>query len=234
MKMMLTLMVACAVTGLHADEEYHTSYALQSSVETHDSADLLVGEIALAPVEETLEPQVTLDPESQDLFIGELADISGSETEAEAFGNRNSVTLAETFTAAPQQVAAEEASPEASQEESWGYHLILDCKGCDIDKISCRYHLERFTRELVNAIGMKAFGDPLLEHFAEHNPEAAGYSLLQFIETSNITAHFVDKNGDAYIDIFSCRVFEPEIAMKVVQQHLNPKNIKKTFLVRKA
>src|SRR5262245_51794966 len=54
---------------------------------------------------------------------------------------------------------------------------------------------------------MKAYGAPLLERFAEHLPEAAGYSLVQLIETSAITGHFCDLSGDAYIDIFSCKDF---------------------------
>ena len=36
---------------------------------------------------------------------------------------------------------------------------------------------------------MKAYTAPLLEHFSEHLPEAAGYSLVQ---TSAITGHFCD------------------------------------------
>lgn len=140
----------------------------------------------------------------------------------------------EILAAQPEQCMPSTTEEQASEEESWGYHLILDCKACDIPTISSYEQLDKFTRELVSAIGMKAYGDPLLKHFAEHNPEAAGYSLLQFIETSSITGHFVEKNGDAYLDIFSCKPYEVETALKVVQEHLNPKNIKKTYLIRKA
>ncbi len=119
-------------------------------------------------------------------------------------------------------------------EESWGYHLILDCKACDVAAITSRDTLANFTKVIVDAIDMKSYGEPLLVHFAEHNPEAAGYSLLQFIETSSITGHFVDKNGDAYIDIFSCKPFSAEVAIGVVQKLLNPQNIKSQFITRKA
>jgi hypothetical protein len=43
----------------------------------------------------------------------------------------------------------------------------------------------------------KAYGAPVLEHFAEHLPEAAGYSLVQLIETSAITGHFCDLSSEA-------------------------------------
>ncbi len=118
--------------------------------------------------------------------------------------------------------------------ESWGYHLILDCKACDIPTISSEAALANFAKVMVDAIDMKAYGEPLLVNFAGHNPEAAGYSLLQFIETSAITGHFVEKNGDCYLDIFSCKTFDPEVAMQVVNDLLKPQNIKSQFLTRKA
>jgi hypothetical protein len=58
--------------------------------------------------------------------------------------------------------------------------------------------------------------------------------ICQMIETSSITGHFVDQNGDAYIDIFSCKPFSQETAMKVVQKFFNPKKIKPVYLTRQA
>ncbi|NRA89975.1 MAG: S-adenosylmethionine decarboxylase [Simkaniaceae bacterium] len=116
----------------------------------------------------------------------------------------------------------------------WGYHLILDCGACDTDKVKIRETLEEFVVELVNRIEMKAYGKPILERFATHDPDAAGYSLAQLIETSSITGHFVDKNGDSYIDIFSFKPFGLEIAQEVVQKYLNPDKIKVTYLKRQA
>jgi len=81
---------------------------------------------------------------------------------------------------------------------------------------------------------MKAYGEPILEHFATHDPDKAGFSLVQLIETSNITAHFVDKNGNIYMDIFSCKPFGTDVAIKVVQQFFEPEKIKMHFLTRNA
>ncbi len=118
--------------------------------------------------------------------------------------------------------------------EYWGYHLILDCSECDTNRVKNRENLEKFVKALVKRIDMKAFGEPTLEHFATHNPAVAGYSLVQLIETSSITGHFVDANGDAYLDIFSCKPFEIELAREVVQEYLNPSKIKVTYLTRQA
>ena len=116
----------------------------------------------------------------------------------------------------------------------WGYHLMLDCRSCDIDKITDRDNLAAFATEMVKRIGMKAYGMPQLNHFATHDPEAAGYTLTQLIETSLISGHFVDKNGDCYLDIFSCKQFSIQEAKNVVQEFLNPKNINMYFLTRQA
>ena len=81
---------------------------------------------------------------------------------------------------------------------------------------------------------MIAWGEPKLEHFATHNADAAGYSLVQLIETSSITGHFVDKSGDCYIDIFSCKGFDIDTAKSVVNEYFSPKQIKVTYLTRQA
>ncbi|HEY2810457.1 MAG TPA: S-adenosylmethionine decarboxylase [Rhabdochlamydiaceae bacterium] len=117
----------------------------------------------------------------------------------------------------------------------WGYHLILDCQGCDITKnVFSRENIQNFIKALVQAIDMKAYGEPLLEHFATHDPTKGGFSLVQLIETSNITGHFVDLNGDAYIDIFSCKPFSSETVQHVVDAYFQPVSIKLHFLTRQA
>jgi S-adenosylmethionine decarboxylase len=116
----------------------------------------------------------------------------------------------------------------------WGYHLILDCRGCQCDEISSRENLKGFIKTLVKEIGMVAYGEPVLEHFATHDPDKAGFSLVQLIETSSITGHFVDKNGDAYLDIFSCKPFDIDTVKGVVTKYFHPQKIKTYYLTRQA
>jgi S-adenosylmethionine/arginine decarboxylase-like enzyme len=52
------------------------------------------------------------------------------------------------------------------------------------------------------------------------------------ITTSNITAHFVNKTGNAYIDVFSCKQFENSIVIKTVEEFFSPKSIKKLYIER--
>lgn len=104
----------------------------------------------------------------------------------------------------------------------WGYHMSFDMAGCDKRKITDKEHIIKFTKELVTAIDMKAYGEPEVVHFAEHDPSKGGFTMTQLIETSNICAHFVDATGEVYLDIFSCKEFDPDIACQVAADYFSP------------
>ena len=116
----------------------------------------------------------------------------------------------------------------------WGKHLVLDCSSCDREAVRSADAIRAFSEDLVASIGMVAYGEPVLAHFATHLPEAAGYSLVQLIETSAVTGHFCDASGDAYLDVFSCKDFDAEVAIGVVERHLRPGSIRKVELLRDA
>lgn len=115
---------------------------------------------------------------------------------------------------------------------SWGYHLTLDCKACDISKISDYNVVHDFAKQLVKDIDMVAYGEPQIVNFGSGNK--AGFTLVQLIETSNICAHFCNEDGNAYIDVFSCKPFEEEAVVKLVNQFFNPSKIKTNFMLRDA
>ncbi len=104
----------------------------------------------------------------------------------------------------------------------WGYHMSLDMAGCDQKAITSKETIVAFTKALVEAIDMKAYGEPECVHFAEHDPGKAGYTMTQLIETSNICCHFVDATGEAYLDVFSCKTFDPDIVIRVAGEYFRP------------
>ena len=116
--------------------------------------------------------------------------------------------------------------------KSWGYHLILDCKSGR--EIRSKEDLWAFVIQLVEEIDMVAYGQPMIEHFATHDEDKAGWRLVQLIETSSITGHFVDKNGDFYLDVFSCKEFDIDKTIDFVNKYLEPKSIKDTYLLRQS
>lgn len=116
---------------------------------------------------------------------------------------------------------------------AWGYHIMLDCSGCDQKKIKDKNHIWVFVKTLIKRVGMKAHGNMMIENLLQ-GTDNEGYSVLQMIVTSNITCHFVNKTGAAYIDLFSCKEFEAEIVIATVKEFFSPTAMKLNFVERQA
>ena len=114
----------------------------------------------------------------------------------------------------------------------WGQHLVLDLNGCPRERLTDAENLKCWVAALVDAIGMKAYGEPIIEHFATHSFDAAGFTLLQLIETSNICAHFAENLGQVYIDVFSCKTFDNDAAIAVCRRFFAPVGCESTVLTR--
>lgn len=119
-------------------------------------------------------------------------------------------------------------------EKFWGKHYLLDCAGCDKSLIKSEYNIKAFLKVLVQEIDMVAYGDPILAHFATHDPSKGGYTFVQMIETSLIDGHLVDETGDAYISVHSCKDFQEDVVKFVVNQFFMPESIKDNVVIRKA
>ncbi len=115
----------------------------------------------------------------------------------------------------------------------WGMHLTVDVSDCNENRSDAKA-IADFAREMVQRIGMTAYGDPWIVHFAKENPKAAGYTLTQLIETSNITAHFCDYTGECYFDVFSCKEFDVDTALDVIAEHFGSRNWTYNCVVRQA
>lgn len=115
---------------------------------------------------------------------------------------------------------------------TWGFHIMLDLAKCKPASIRCAKNIEVFTKHLVKDIDMVAYGEPQIVKFG--TGDKAGFTLVQLIETSNITAHFCDESNNAYIDVFSCKPYDINIVEKVVQKFFEPEKIKRTYVERNA
>lgn len=96
---------------------------------------------------------------------------------------------------------------------AYGWHLVSDFRNCSPAAIDDPPRLEAWVREMVKVLGMEAHGEPIIQSFAHDDPVTAGYSVVQLITTSSITAHLSPYLGTAHVDVFSCRRFNPAPAI---------------------
>lgn len=93
---------------------------------------------------------------------------------------------------------------------SWGLSTAIDLYGCNPKLIRDPDTIRDFMSRLVKVIDMVPYGPCIVERFGTGTKE--GYSAVQLIETSCITAHFAEDSNSAYIDVFSCKDYIPEEA----------------------
>jgi S-adenosylmethionine/arginine decarboxylase-like enzyme len=116
----------------------------------------------------------------------------------------------------------------------FGYHLMLDCGGCKIeDGIASKDAIYNFIKELVDAIDMEAHGEPIIEYLLPGDPKQ-GYSLMQLITTSNICGHFMELDGTAYFDVFSCKEYDTQTVITLVNKYFEPQTMRVNFITRHA
>jgi S-adenosylmethionine/arginine decarboxylase-like enzyme len=115
---------------------------------------------------------------------------------------------------------------------TWGKHLMIDAARASPPTIRNPAIIHDFNKSLVKRIDMVAYGQPQIVRFGSGNK--AGYTLVQLIETSNICAHFVEENNSMYLDVFSCKDFDPLVVKETVEEFFEARNIKMRVLTRQA
>ncbi|MBP02647.1 MAG: hypothetical protein CMM25_07545 [Rhodospirillaceae bacterium] len=101
--------------------------------------------------------------------------------------------------------------------DKYGIELILDLHGCDVSKFT-RKSITQYFERLCVLIDMKRedlhFWDDVgvPEEDKQTSPHTQGTSAVQFILTSSIVIHALDQLGAIYINIFSCKEYNSEVA----------------------
>ncbi|MEE2971400.1 MAG: S-adenosylmethionine decarboxylase [Pseudomonadota bacterium] len=101
--------------------------------------------------------------------------------------------------------------------DKYGIELILDLHGCDVSKFT-RDSITKYFERLCELIDMQRedlhFWDDVgvSEEDRQTSPHTQGTSAVQFILTSSIVIHTLDQLGAVYINMFSCKAFDPKAA----------------------
>jgi S-adenosylmethionine/arginine decarboxylase-like enzyme len=79
---------------------------------------------------------------------------------------------------------------------------------------------------------MVPYGEPIIAKFG--SGDKTGYTLVQLIETSNISAHFADETQEIYLDVFSCKPYEASVVENLLVKYFNVRTVRIGTIERKA
>jgi len=102
--------------------------------------------------------------------------------------------------------------------ELWGLATSIDIYSCSPELIRDAEHIRQFVIDLCELIEMKRFGETMVVHFGEED-RVAGYSMVQLIETSLISAHFANLTNAVYLDVFSCKRYDPDTVARFARDY---------------
>lgn len=119
-----------------------------------------------------------------------------------------------------------------ASEDAWGLLASIDLHGCDPELIRDAEAIKQFVVELCERIDMKRFGECTVVNFGE-DERVAGYSMVQLIETSCISAHFANETNTTYLDIFSCKYYNPFEASEFAKEFFKGADYNMTYTLRK-
>lgn len=116
----------------------------------------------------------------------------------------------------------EELHRKYQEKKAWGLSSSIDLHDCDPDLIRDEKKIKEFVIELCDLIDMRRFGECIVVNFGE-NEEVAGFSMMQLIETSLISAHFANKTNRVFLDVFSCKYYSPQKATEFAKKFFKAK-----------
>lgn len=116
--------------------------------------------------------------------------------------------------------------------DAWGLLASIDLHGCDPALIRDAEAVKRHVHELCDRIGMKRFGETVVVNFGE-DPRVSGFSMTQLIETSLISGHYANQSNAVYLDVFSCKYYNPYEVAEFSKEFFKAKDYNLTYTLRK-
>jgi len=125
-----------------------------------------------------------------------------------------------------------------AKSKNYGKELILDLHDCDPKKFN-RKMIGKYFKDLCDLIDMERHdvhwwddvGLPPEER--QTLPHLKGTSAIQFITTSNVTIHTLDILKSVYLNIFSCKEFDPRVAAEFSRKFFKGKIVNMKVADRK-
>lgn len=121
---------------------------------------------------------------------------------------------------------------------AYGLELLLDLHQCEPSRFT-RLNISEFCTQLCELIDMERcdlhFWDDVgvPEEEQQTDPKTKGTSAVQFILTSTIVIHTLDLMKAAYVNIFSCKEFDTDVAAKFTAEWFRSTDWTSNVVVRR-
>ena len=131
----------------------------------------------------------------------------------------------------------QEITSSKTDRRSYGAELILDLHHCNPDTFT-RSHLDKYFTKLCELIDMEKcevhFWDDVgvSEEERQTSPLTKGTSAVCFILTSTIVIHTLDELKAVYVNIFSCKDFDPKAATRFTESWFEAEPCEPQFIRR--
>lgn len=97
-----------------------------------------------------------------------------------------------------------------------GPHVMLDCRGCNPQKIGDLATIWQFLNDLPDEIGMTKITQPYVFPYSGVVPEDKGITGVVVIAESHLTFHSFTEKDYFFFDLFSCKPFDVEAVIERV------------------
>ncbi|MBI2549873.1 adenosylmethionine decarboxylase [Candidatus Woesearchaeota archaeon] len=116
----------------------------------------------------------------------------------------------------------------------FGPHLTLDLYGCDKDKLNDHDYVFELLDEMPEMLGMHKFSAPQLTKIPVQPDsfDKGGLTGFVILVESHLSIHTFPADGFASFDIFSCKYFSEDSAMKYLMEKLGAEKVEVNRLER--
>jgi len=99
-----------------------------------------------------------------------------------------------------------------------GPHLVLDGYECNREKLADLDVIYAYLEELPDRIEMTKISPPFVTRYTAGKPEDWGISGFVIIAESHISIHTFPEKLYLSVDVFSCKPFDPEVAIRITKE----------------
>jgi len=116
--------------------------------------------------------------------------------------------------------------------KSKGRHLIVDAHDVKSGLLENKKVMRRFLEEMPARLGMRIFRKPIIGEISSANYPTTGLSGFVILYESHISFHTWPEENYVAIDIYSCRDFAENEAIRYLKEYFGTKHMKVKSIIR--